>query len=110
VGNDKLAGRGDGVGEEIGAVTVEAVVGGQLGVGCPWSEVVEGQLSNGEEEMPEVGGEGRVDGGEDGNEVVFVSANGALGGVSSVLVGGYVLDEQVVGGEEGSEVGRFLVV
>ena len=50
--------------------------------------MIEGQVGNRKEKVPEVGGERGVDGREDGNEVIFVSANRPLGGIGPVWVGG----------------------
>jgi hypothetical protein len=52
----------EGVGYKVNAVAVEAVISGEFGVRGPGAKVVEGQLGNGEEEVPKVGGHGWVNG------------------------------------------------
>jgi hypothetical protein len=112
VGDDKLAGGVEGVGEEVDGGAVEAGVGRAEGVGVPRAKVVERQLGMGEEEVPEVGGEVDVNGSEEGDEVVFEDADGAFSGVGTVVVGGNVLDFGGDGGgleELGEEGGVFIV-
>ena len=88
VGNDELAGRVEGVGGEVDGGAEKTSVGGEGGVGKPGAKMVEGQLSVGEEEIPEARGEVDVDRGEDRSEVIFERADSTFSRVGAVVVGG----------------------
>ena len=107
-----MAGGVEGVGGEVDGGAEKTSVSGEGGVGKPGAKMVEGQLSVGEEEIPEVRGEVDVDRGEDRSEVIFERADSTFSRVGAVIVGGNVLD---VGGggkglEEGGEEGGRLIV
>ena len=55
------------------------------------AEKIEGELSLGEKIIPEVHGKLFVGAAEDRNEVILEGADGAFGGVATVIVWGYEL-------------------
>ena len=112
VGNDELAGGVEWVGGEVDGGAEKTSIGREGRVGKPGTKVVEGQLGMGEEEVPEVRGEVDVDGSKDGNEVVFERAYSTFSRVSTVVVGGNILDTGGGGKrlEESGEEGGGLVV
>ena len=112
VGNDELAGGVEGVGGEVNGGAEKTSMGREGRVGKPGTKVVEGQLGMGEEEVPKVRGEVDVDGSKDGNEVVFERAYSTFSRVSTVVVGGNILDTGGGGKrlEESGEEGGGLVV
>ena len=73
---------------KIEGAAVEAVMGGDGGVGGPGAEVVEGEFDVRDEVIPSVGGERDVRGGECGEEVIFGCANVSLSGECAVIVRG----------------------
>ena len=56
----ELAGGKNGVGSKVVRHVVEAVVGGDSGIGVPGLEVIEGELDKGKELAPKFKGEGDV--------------------------------------------------
>jgi hypothetical protein len=76
------------VGGKIKGEAVEAGPGRESGVRGVGAEIVEGELSVGKKFVPEVGGKVRMARGEDGDKVVFGSAEVAFGKVGAVIVGG----------------------
>jgi len=110
VGDNKLARRVDGVRTEINGETVNALPRRDRAVVGARDEVVESQLSKGEEFGPEVSGEVRMAAGEDNDEMVLGCAHRPLGGVGAVVMGGDELVPDVVVGEvRGDLEGAFVV-
>ena len=108
--HDQLARGVDWVGGKIKGEAVEAGPGRESGVRGVGAEIVEGELSVGKKFVPEVGGKVRMARGEDGDKVVFGSAEVAFGKVGAVIVGGDVLDREVLTGKELTEgEGGFVV-
>jgi hypothetical protein len=71
MGDDKLAGGMHGMAEEINGGAEQAGAGGEGGISFPRGKVIEGEFSVGKKAVPFRHGEVNVDGGEDGDEVVF---------------------------------------
>lgn len=88
------------------------MVCGEGRVRAPWEEVVKGELDGGEECVPKVKREGRVDSGEGRKDVVLRSADEPLCEVGTVVVGRDELDRR--GGsarlEESANLCRRLIV
>ena len=82
----------DGVCSEVKGEVCEAVIGGDGWVGVPRLEVVECELHEGEEGIPQVERGGDVEGSYGGDDVIFRSAYVSFSKVSTVVVRGYVLD------------------
>ena len=112
MGNDELAGRVEGVGGEVDGVAEKTSVSGEGGIWKPRAKMIEGQLSVEEDEIPEVRAEVDVYRREDRNEVVFERAYSTFSRVSTVVVGGNILDTGGGGKrlEESGEEGGGLVV
>ena len=112
MGDNKLARGVKGMAEEVDGGAEEASVGREGGVRFPRGKVIEGEFSVGEEAVPFRQGEVDVDGGKDGDEVVFERANVPFGNIRTVVVGGNKLD--IGAGNEGveelGEVGGGFVV
>ena len=109
-GNDQLAGRMKGVGVKVKGEVVDARPGTECGVGSPGAEMVEGELGEGEEVIPQVRGKVRVSGGEGGDEVVLRGADAPFSGEGAVNTGGNELDGEGNAAEVGAEgLGRFIV-
>jgi len=110
VGDDKLAGGVDGVSPEINGEAVNALPCGDGTVEGARNEVVEGQLCEGEEFVPEISREVRMAAGEESDEVVLGGAHRPLSGVGAVVVGGNKLIPDVVVVEVGGNLeGAFVV-
>ena len=63
------------------------------GIRVPWLEVVEGKLHERNKTGPEVEWESDMNRSKSGNDVVFGGAHEAFSWISTVIVGGYMLDE-----------------
>ena len=85
--HNKLACGMDGVGGKIEGLSVDAVPGGEDGVGAIGSHVVEGEFREREEIRPMGRGEGEVNGRQDSDEVILRCPDRPLGRVSAMLVG-----------------------
>ena len=80
------------------------------GLGGPGAEMVEGELGEGEEVIPQVRRKVRVSGGESGDEVVLRGADAPFSGEGAVNTGGNELDGEGNAAEVGAEgLGRFIV-
>ena len=90
----QLPGGVDGVSSEVEGEAVESSPSGEGGVGFPRAEVVEGKFGLGEEGVPQILGEGNVDGRKDGDEVVFGRANRAFSTIRTVVKRSNKLDVQ----------------
>ena len=100
MGNGELACRVDGMGGKVERLSVDAVPGGEEGIGAVGSQVIEGELSEREEIRPAVRGEREVSGRQDSDEMILRCPDRPLGWVSTMLVwrDKLVLDE--LGSEE----------
>ena len=101
MGDNKLARGVDGVAEEIDGGAEEASVGGEGRIRFPRGKMIKGKFSVGEEAVPFRHGEVDVDGGKDGDEVVFERANVPFGNIRTVVMGGNKLN--IGFGNEGVE-------
>ena len=63
------------------------------GIRVPWLEVVEGKLHERNKTGPEVEWESDMNRSKSGNDVIFGSTYEAFSWISTVIVGGYILDE-----------------
>ena len=109
-GNDKLAGRVDGVGGEVKGHTVETMVGREGRVEGPFTHAVKGELGLWDQVVPAVRGESDVGGREDGNDMVLGGTYSTFRRVRAMVEGRDILVGDVDGDEERSQVRRSLVV
>jgi hypothetical protein len=73
--------------------------------------VVEGDFSGGEQVRPTIGGKGYVGRREDRQEVILGGPNGALGLISTVVLGSVLeLGGGLSGQKKGGEASRGLIV
>jgi hypothetical protein len=112
VNYDELARRVEGVLGVVKGSRVEAMPSREGGGRVPRAEKIEGQLSLGEEGVPEVEGKVKVCGREEGNEVVLECADRTFRRVRAVIVRGDVLycDRMGLRAEEGREVSGSLII
>ncbi len=98
--NGELACRVDGMGGKVEGLSVDAVPGGEEGIGAVGSQVIEGELSEREEIRPAVRGNRDVSGRQDSDEMILRCPDRPLGWDCTVLVwrDELVLDE--LGSEE----------
>ena len=98
-GDDKLAGRVDGVGGEVKGHTIETMMGREGRVYRPRTHmVVKGELGLWEQVVPAVRGESDVGGSEDSNYVVLGGTYSTFRRVRAMVEGRDIL-EGGVGGE-----------
>ena len=71
MGDDKLARGMEGIAEEINGGAEKASVGGEGGIRFPRGKMIESEFSMGEKAVPFGHGEVDVDGGKDGDKMVF---------------------------------------
>jgi hypothetical protein len=87
MGHDELACGMDGVGGKVEGLSVDAVPGGEDGVGAIGSHVVEGEFREREEIRPIGRGKGEVNGRQNSDEVILRCPDRPLGRVSAMLIG-----------------------
>jgi hypothetical protein len=98
------------VGVKVEGEVADARPGTYGGVGGPGAEMVEGELREGEEVIPQVRRKVRVSGGESGDKVVLRGADAPFSGEGAVNTGGNELDGEGNAAEVGAEgLGRFIV-
>jgi len=112
MGDNKLARGVERMAEEVDGGAEEASVGREGGIRFPRGKMIKGKFSVGEEAVPFRQGEVDVDGGKDGDKMVFERANVPFGDIRTVVLGGNMLDKGagIEGVEELSEVGGGFVV
>ena len=86
MGDNKLARGMNGVAEKIDGGAEEASVGREGGIRFPRGKMIKGKFSVGEEAVPFRQGEVDVDGGKDGDKMVFECANVPFGYIRTVIV------------------------
>ena len=86
MGDNKLARGMNGVAEKIDGGAEEASVGREGGIRFPRGKMIKGKFSVGEEAVPFRQGEVDVDGGKDGDKMVFERANVPFGYIRTVIV------------------------
>ncbi len=106
-GDNKLVGRIDGVRGEVEGHTVQTMVGREGRVEGPRTHMVEGELGLGNQVVPAVRD---VGGREDSNDVVLGGTYCTFRRVGAMVQGRDILEGEVDGKEEGSEVRRSFVV
>ncbi len=84
--NDELACGKDGMGGKVEGLSVEAVPGGEKGIGTVGTQMVEGEFSKREEISPVVRGKRNVNRRQDSDEMVLRCPDRTFGWVSAVLV------------------------
>ena len=109
-GDDKLAGRVDGVGGKVKGHTVETMVGREGRVEGPFTHAVKGELGLWDQVVPAVRGESDVGGREDGDDMILGGAYGTFRRVRAMVERRDILVGEVDGDEESSQVRRSLVV
>ncbi len=109
-GDNNLTERMDGVGSEVEGHTVQTMVGREGRVEGPRTHMVEGELGLGNQVVPAVRGESDVGGRDDSNDVVLGGTYCTFRRVGAMVKWRDILEGEVDGKEEGSEVRRSFVV
>ena len=110
VGDNQLACRVYRMGSKVEGLALYPMpcrTGGVFGKG---THGVKGECRKGNEGMPAIGGKRKVHRGKSCDKMVFSRANRSLGGISAVLVWGYVLKLDILRDEEGRELGGSFVI
>jgi hypothetical protein len=109
-GDNKLAGRMDGVRGEVEGHTVQTMVGREERVDGPRTHTVEGELGLGNQVVPAVRGENDVGEREDSNDVVLGGTYRMFRRVGAIVKERDILKGEVDGKEKRNEVRRRFVV